>query len=164
MASKLDGSDDGAQRQKPTARNHGIDFKDAEQRNRYKSLVSRPISACRYPDSNALITVDIRDNVVRLLNTLGWVELLRPMRGFENFTYEFSSSLAFTKDRSKSDNPNHKDISENFKMSLEIFCLKMGFANAGFIHDFWDQSLRPSDYDHVAFWKSIRSKKKNQKE
>jgi len=31
-------------------------------------------------------TLAIRDNMVRLLDTLGVVEMLRPMRGFENFT------------------------------------------------------------------------------
>jgi hypothetical protein len=38
--------------------------------NRYKTLVSRPISACTYPDSNTKITLGIRDTMVRLLNTL----------------------------------------------------------------------------------------------
>jgi len=28
-------------------------------------------------------------------------------------------------------------------------------VNAGYIHDSWDQSLKPADYDLVAFWKSI---------
>jgi len=89
-------------------RNHSIEFKDAEQRNRFKTLISKPMSACRYPDNNVMIKLGIRDNMVRLLNTLGWVELVRPMRGFENFTYEFLSPLSFTKDRSRSDYPNHR--------------------------------------------------------
>jgi len=37
--------------------------------------------------------------VFKLLGNLGWIEMLRPMRGFENFTYEFLSFIAFTKDR-----------------------------------------------------------------
>jgi len=85
--------------------------------------------------------------------------MLRPMRGFENFTYEFLSSLSFTKDRSKSDNPNHRVsfqlLKVDYEMSLEKFCLEMGLVNAGYIHDSWDHTLRPDDYDHVAFWKSI---------
>jgi len=48
-----------------------IKFKDVDQRNRYKTLVSKTIFACRYPDSGAMNTIGIRDNVVRLLNNLG---------------------------------------------------------------------------------------------
>jgi len=44
--------------------------------------------------------------VFRLLNNLGWVEMLRPVKGFENFTYEFLSSIAFKKDRLNFDNPD----------------------------------------------------------
>jgi len=67
---KIVGSDDDAGRKKSTAMNHGIEFKDAKQMNRYKTLVSRHISAWRYPDSNTIITLGIRDTMVRLLNTL----------------------------------------------------------------------------------------------
>jgi len=79
--------------------------------------------------------------------------------GYANFTYEFLSSLAFPKDRSKSDNPDHRVsfqlLNNDYEMSLEIFCETMGFANAGFIHDCWDQNLNPVDYDPVAFWTRI---------
>jgi len=106
-----------------------------------------------------MVTLGIKDNVVRLLDTLGLVQLLRLMRGFENFTYEFLSSLAFTKDRSKSDNPDHRVsfwlLNVDYEMSLEKFCLEMVFTNAGYIHDSWDHSLKPADYDPIAFWKSI---------
>jgi hypothetical protein len=37
----------------------------------------------------------IRDNVYKLLGNLGWIEILKPMRGYENFTYEFLSSIVF---------------------------------------------------------------------
>jgi len=155
---KVAGSYDGAGRKKSTARNHGIEFKDTEQQRRYNVLVSKPMSSCRYPDTGAMNRLGIRDNVVRMLDTLGWVEILRPVRGFENFTYEFLSSLAFTKDRSKSDNPDHRVsfrlLNIDYEMSLEIFCLEMGFANVGFIRDSWNQNLKPTDYDPVAFWKS----------
>jgi hypothetical protein len=40
-------------------------------------------------------------------------------------------------------------------MSLEAFCLDLGLVNAGYIYDFWDQTLKLVDYDPVAFWKSI---------
>jgi len=40
-------------------------------------------------------------------------------------------------------------------MSLEIYFETMGFANAGFIHDSWDPSLKPDDYDPIALWKTI---------
>jgi len=74
--------------------------------------------------------------------------MLRPMRGFENFTYEFLSSIAFTKDKSKPDNPDHRVsfwlLNNDYEMSLEKFCQTMGFANAGFIHDSWDHNLKPA--------------------
>jgi len=85
--------------------------------------------------------------------------MLRPMRGFENFTYVFLSSLSFTKDRSKTDNPNQRVffrlLNVDFEMSLEKNFLDMGLANAGYIHDSWDHTLKSADYDPVAFWKSI---------
>jgi len=74
-----------------------------------------------------------------LFSNLGWVEMLRPMKGFENFTYEFLSSIAFKKDRLNFDNANHRVsfrlMNIDYKMSLENYCLEMGFVNAGFIHD-----------------------------
>jgi len=114
MASKRTGKEEGSSSGGPptnkqaTPRNHGIEFKDAEQRNRYKSLLSKPLHPCRYPDSHSMDKLGIRDNVFRLLNNLGCVEMLRPMKGFENFTYEFLSSIAFKKDRLDLDNPNHR--------------------------------------------------------
>ena len=93
--------------------------------------------------------------MIRLLSILGLVEMLKPMRGFENFTYEFLSSLSFIKDRLKTDNPNHRVsfrlLNVDYEMSLEAFCFKLGLANSGYIHDSWDQTLRPDDYDPVAF-------------
>jgi len=69
------------------------------------------------------------------------------------------SSISFTKDRSKTDNPDHKVafrlLNVDYEMSLEAFCSELGLANAGYIHDSWDQTLRPADYNPVAFWKSI---------
>ena len=104
-----------------------------------------------------MIKLGIRDNVIMLLNKLGWVELLRPMKGFENFTYEFLSSIAFTKDRMNFDNPDHRVyfwlMNIDYEMSLENFCNEMGFANVGFIHDSFDHDLRPEDYNPAAFWK-----------
>ena len=99
------------------------------------------------------------EHVIRLLNRLGLVEMLKPTRGFENITYEFLSSISFIKYRLKTDNPVHRIafrlLNVDYEMSLEAFCLELGLANAGYIHDSWDQSLRPADYDLVAFWKSI---------
>ena len=43
----------------------------------------------------------------------------------------------------------------DFEMSLENFCLEMGFANAGFIHDSWNHDLKPEGYNPAAFWESI---------
>ena len=135
--------------------NHGIDFKDDRQMSRYKSLISRPISTCRYLDVNDIDRLGIEDHVIRLLNNLGLVEMLKLMRGFENFTYEFLSFLSFTKDKSKTDNPNHRVsfrlLNIDYEISLEAFCSKLGFANVGYIHDSWDQSLKPAEYDPVVF-------------
>jgi len=105
---EIEGTRSGAGKKQSTVRNHGINFKDDKQRSRYKSLISKPISACRYPDANFMDRLGIEEHVIRLLNNLGLVEMLEPMWGFENFTYEFLSSLSFIKDRSKTDNPNHR--------------------------------------------------------
>jgi len=105
MAPKRNGKETGSssggpssKRQAP-AKNHGIQFKDNKQRDRYKTLITKPLHPCRYLDSYSLNVLGIRDNVFKLLGNLGWIEMLRPMRGFENFTYEFLSSIAFRKDR-----------------------------------------------------------------
>jgi len=73
MASKrkskeIEGSGSGASSKQSTVRNHGIEFKDPEQRKRYKSLISRTISPCRYPDVNAMDRLGIDEHVIRLLN------------------------------------------------------------------------------------------------
>jgi hypothetical protein len=85
--------------------------------------------------------------------------MLRPMKGFENFTYEFLSSIAFKKDRLNFDNPYHRVffrlLNIDYEMSLENFCVKMGFANAGFIHDSWNHDLKPEDYNPATFWQRI---------
>ena len=89
-------------------RNHDIEFNTLKQRSRYKSLLSKPLHPCRYPNSHSMNKPGIRDNAFRLLSNLGWVEMLRPMKGFENFTYEFLSSIAFKKDRLNFDNLDHR--------------------------------------------------------
>ena len=138
---EIESSGSGAGKKKTTTQNHGIHFKDDMQRNRYKSLISKPITACRYPDSNAMNRLRIEEHVIRLLNNLGLVEMLKPMRGFENFTYQFLSSISFDKDRLKTDNPDRR--------------VAFRLLNVDYIHDSWDQTLRPADYGPIAFWKSI---------
>jgi len=59
MASKrkgkeIEGSESGAGKKQSTVRNHDIHFKDDKQRSRYKSLISKPFSACRYPEANVM--------------------------------------------------------------------------------------------------------------
>jgi len=147
-----------SKRQAPT-KNHGIQFKDNKQRDRYKALISKPLHPCRYPDSYYLNVLEIRDNVFKLLGNLGWIDMLRPMRELENFTYEFLSSIAFTKDRLNFDNPNHRVslrlMNIDYEMSLENFCLETDFANAGFIHDSWNHDLKPDYYSPATFWERI---------
>jgi len=77
----------GGNKKQAAPKNHGITFSTLEQQSRYKSLLSKPLHPCRYPDNYDMIKLGIRDNVYMLLNRLGWVDLLRPMRGYENFTY-----------------------------------------------------------------------------
>jgi len=83
----------------------------------------------------------IKDNDVkeRFLASSTQYDLFDPMKGFENFTYEFLSSITFKKDRLNFDNPNHRVsfrlLNIDYEMSLENFCLDMGFVNAGFIHN-----------------------------
>ena len=165
MASKRTGKETGSSSRGPpskkqaTPTNHGIEFNTSEQRSRYKSLLSKPLHPCRYPDSHSMNKLGIRDNVFRLLSNLGWVEMLRPMKGFENFTYEFLSSIAFKNDRLNFDKPDHRVsvrlLNIDYEMSLENFCLDMGFANVGFIHDSWNHDLKPKDYNPATFWESI---------
>jgi hypothetical protein len=142
-------------------KNHGIKFKDNKQRDRYKILISKPLHPSRYPDSHSLNMLGIRDNVYRLLGNLGWIEMLRPMRGNENFTYEFLSSIVFTTDRLNFDNPNHRVVfplmNIDYDMSLQHFCDALGFANEGYIHDSWDQSLKLVEYQPAVFWERITS-------
>jgi len=138
---KMAGSSSGGPPSKKQAapRNHGIEFNTPGQRSRYKYLLSKPLHPCRYPDSHSMNKLGITDNVFGSLNNLGWVEMLRPMKGCENFTYEFLSSIAFKKDTLNFDNPDHRVsfrlLNTYYEMCLENFCLEMGFANAGFIHD-----------------------------
>jgi len=165
MAPKRSGNETGSssggpssKRQAP-AKNHDIHFKDNKQRDRYKTLISKPLHPCWYPDSYSLNVLGIRDNVFKLLGNLGWIEMLRPMRGFEHFTYEFLSSIAFTNDRMNFDNPNHRVsfrlLNVDYEMSLEHFCLEMDVANAGFIRDSWNHDLKPDDYNPTTFWECI---------
>jgi len=81
------------------------------------------------------------------------------MKGIKNFTYEFLSSIAFKKDRLNFDNPDHKVsfrlMNIDYEMSLENFCLEMGFTNAGFIHDSWNHDQKPEAYNPATFWKRI---------
>jgi len=165
MASKRTGKETGScsrgppSKRKDAWRSHDIEFNTPEQRSKYKSLLSKPLHACRYPDSHSMNKLGIRDNVFRLLSNLGWVEMLRPMKGFENFTFEFISSIAFKKDRLNFDYPDHRvsfRLSNiDYEMSLENFCLEMGFVNVGFIHDSWNHDLKPEGYNPATFWKSI---------
>ena len=74
---EVSSSNDGASRNQATPRNHEIKINTPEQRCRYKSLLSEPLHPCRYLDSHTMNLLEIRDNVVRLLNKLGWVEMLR---------------------------------------------------------------------------------------
>jgi len=75
MASKrkgkeiIEGSGSGAGKKQSTVRNHGIQFKDDKKRSRYKSLISKHISACRYLDVNVMDILEIEEHVIRLLNS-----------------------------------------------------------------------------------------------
>ncbi|XP_039686068.1 uncharacterized protein [Medicago truncatula] len=165
MASKRSGKEVATSSRRPPpkrqvpANNHGIIFKDNKQKDRYKNLISKPLHPCRYPDNYDLVTLGLSDNVFKFLRRLGWVAMLRPMWGYESFTYKFLSSNVFTKDRMNFDNPNHRIsfrlMNIDYEMSLQHFCDEMDFANAGFIHDSWDQSLKPVDYQPTTFWEHI---------
>jgi hypothetical protein len=51
--------------------------------------------------------------------------MLEPMRDYENFTYEFLSSIVFTKDRLNYDNPNHR---VSFRLMNILICLFSTFV------------------------------------
>jgi len=65
---EIEDSGSGASSKQSTVQNHGIEFKDPEQRNMYKSLISKTISPCRYPGVNAMDRLRIDEYVIRLLN------------------------------------------------------------------------------------------------
>jgi len=66
---EIEGSKSGAGKKQSTVHNHGIHFKDGKQRSRYKSLISKNISACRYIDVNVMDRLEIEEHVIRLLNS-----------------------------------------------------------------------------------------------
>jgi hypothetical protein len=68
-------------------KNHGIQFKDNSQRDRYKILLFKTLHPSRYPDSYDLNVLGLKDDVFRLIGRLGWTDMLEPMRGYENFPY-----------------------------------------------------------------------------
>ena len=106
-------------------KNHGIKFKDNSQRDRYKILIFKPLHPSRYPDSHTLNMLELRNDVYRLIGRLGWTDMLEPMRDYENFTYEFLSSIVFTKDRLNYDNPNHR---VSFRLMNILICLFSTFV------------------------------------
>jgi hypothetical protein len=91
--------------------------------------------------------LELRDDIYRLLGKLGWTDMLSPVRGYENFTYDFLSSVVFTKYRLNFDNPNHRVsfrlMNIDYDMSLHH------------IHDHWDPALKSVDYQPAAFWERI---------
>jgi len=89
LGKEVASSSDGGNKRQATPKNHDIKFRTPEQWSRYKSLLSKPLHPCRYPDDYDMNRLGIRDNVNVLLNRLGWGDMMRPMRGYENFTYEF---------------------------------------------------------------------------
>ena len=117
------------------AKNHGIQFRDNKQRDRYKILISKPLHPSRYPDSHTLNMLELSADVYRLIGRLGWTDLLKPMRVYENFTYEFLNSIIFTKNKLDFDNPKHRVsfwlMNVNYDMSLQHFCDTLGFMILG---------------------------------
>ena len=66
---EIESSGSGAGKKQSTVCNHDIHFKDDQQRSRYKSLISKHISACRYLDANVMDRLEIEEHVIRLLNS-----------------------------------------------------------------------------------------------
>jgi len=66
---EIEGSGSSVGKKESTVRNHGIHFKDDKQRSRYKSLITKHISACRFLDINAMDRLEIEEHVIRLLNS-----------------------------------------------------------------------------------------------
>ncbi|KEH19266.1 hypothetical protein MTR_8g446060 [Medicago truncatula] len=89
MASKRKGEDieasgRGASKKQSTARNHGIQFKDSEQKNRYKSLISRTISPCRIHGPSHNFQYEWRVNNANFLIILPNSDITNP-KVVENF-------------------------------------------------------------------------------
>jgi len=137
MASRRSGKEPASSSGPPSkkqaeVKNHGIQFKDVTQKARYKNLLSKTLHSSRYPDSYDLSVLGLRDDVFRLTGRLGWTDMLEPMVGYENFTYEFLSSIVFTKDKLNFDNPNHRVVFRlmniDYNMSLQHFCEAFRFC------------------------------------
>jgi len=65
----------------------------------------------------------------------------------------------FKKDRLNFYKPDHRVsfrlMNIDYEMSLEKFCLELGFTNVGFIHDSWNHDLKPEAYNPATFWERI---------
>jgi len=59
---EIESSSDGGSRKQAAPKNHDITFSTPKQRNRHKSLLSKPLHPCRYPNNYDMIKLGIRDN------------------------------------------------------------------------------------------------------
>lgn len=81
---------------------------------------------------------------------------------YEGLTLEFLSSVCFYEDRTNIQNPIHqlsfRPFNIDFKMTMTEFCEKLGFENAGFIHDSKDPATKPEGFCAKTFWAEITGK------
>jgi hypothetical protein len=63
------------------AKNHGIQFRDNKQRDRYQILISKPLHPSRYPDSHTLNMLELSADVYRLIGRLGWTDFVETYAG-----------------------------------------------------------------------------------
>ncbi|KEH16297.1 hypothetical protein MTR_0242s0050 [Medicago truncatula] len=104
---------------------------------RLKNFYVGKTGCYRYPDPYSLVVLGIEENVFNLLGNLGWVEMLRPMRGFQNFTYEFLSSIEFKKDKLNFDNPDHRVSFRLLNTDYEMSLVPFGVGKSSFIEPVW---------------------------
>ena len=90
----------------------GIAFRERAQMRHFEALAARDMSLTFYPDGPTMTTLKIRDNVIFLLNQIGWdtSPLRRRFSSYHRLTLEFLSSLDFL--------PNH---GLGFNRGLTIF-------------------------------------------
>lgn len=71
------------------------EFKNEEQREKYNALGARPVACTRYIDEDALVDIELDEEVTRYLANIGWTKLASfKFHTYPEITLEFLSSFS----------------------------------------------------------------------